>query len=208
MPKRRHSVIGNASLYPKAPHPLPDGAPLPQHPISTITLEFVAGSATDPAVFVNRNIHGHRCKWYTRRYFEIRTRDDHTVISRAGSNEEVASIEWDKSGQDAMVYAEDFISLPMLVSDFVKPSDDGTYRDMVFGNIVYVWISLEMEGSKSIYLYKRRNKSPKELARIYRCVDRRTICLDISDSAIGVGLLVPCIIYTALVLSTLEIEYA
>ena len=74
------------------------------------------------------------------------------VISRAGSNEEVASIQWDESGQDAMVHAEGLISPPMLVSNFVKPSDDGTYRDMVFGNNVYAWISLEVQGSKSIYV--------------------------------------------------------
>ncbi|KAF9477801.1 hypothetical protein BDN70DRAFT_945970 [Pholiota conissans] len=189
-PQNPHS-INDGPWHPNSSYPPTYGAlpPLDDKPASVLTFTF---TSFNPDLF-NCVVVGPK----DRKYFEVRTQDNNTIISKPG--EQFASIQW---ARHPTVEARGILSR-QLTKDFLKLSSDQTYRSMLVGNKVYSWIP---RGSRGIYLYSHGPNPPEQFARISLNNGNNTILLEITSEAFQAGLFEPCIISTVLLFSARNID--
>ncbi|KAF8970796.1 hypothetical protein BDZ97DRAFT_2044344 [Flammula alnicola] len=196
-PQNPHS-INQGPWRPNSSDPPTFGAlpPLNDKPASVLTFEF---TSFNPNVF-NCIVTGPK----NRKFFEVRTAGGTTVVSKPG--EEFAFIQWN---QHPTVEARGVLAR-QLTKDFLKLSEDQTYRSMLISGKLYAWIP---RGSSGIYvcgiivsLYSYGPNPPEQFARISLAQDNNKIILEITSEAFQAGLFEPCIISTILLFSARNID--
>ncbi|PPQ78771.1 hypothetical protein CVT25_010644 [Psilocybe cyanescens] len=188
-PQNPHSINGGP-WRPKTTLPPTFGAlpPLDQKPASVLEFEFTSFS---PDIY-NCIVMGPK----RRKFFEIRTTSNITVISKP--EEQFALIKW---SQHPTVEARGALSL-QRTGDFLKLSSDSTYRTMSISGKIYVWVPRD----NGVYLYSGGPNPPEQFARVRLTGDATKVVLEITSEAFQVGLFEPCIISTMLLFSARNID--
>ncbi|KAF8970311.1 hypothetical protein BDZ97DRAFT_2071784 [Flammula alnicola] len=186
-PQNPHS-INEGPWRPNSSHPPTFGAlpPLNDKPASVLSFEF---TSFNPDVF-NCIVTGPK----NRKFFEVRTAGSTTVVSKPG--EEFASIQW---ARHPAVEARGVLAR-QLTKDFLKLSDDQTYRSMLIGGKLYAWIPR----AQVVFIYGPN--PPEQFARISLAQDNNKIILEITSEAFQAGLFEPCVISTILLFSARNID--